>query len=413
MRRRVFSLCFCLGLCAASQFAAARAQGREQETRLYPVTVEGRYGFIRETGELAFMLPPEVYSVRQFTEGLAVVAFRVEGTRGRWGFVDESGRVVIPARFHHAMPFSEGLAAVTVSQDETSDGHIGYIDRQGRFAVTPRFVRSTGGDYRFSEGRAAVQSKDDMSWGYVDRTGAWVARPHFSLALDFSDGLALVAVGQTVIDGKYVPDLKYGFVDPSGRVVIPTRFASADSFSEGLAAFVLEEGGKVGYINTKGDVVIRPQFDDGAQRCGESFLGGRPGVFSEGLAAVRVGEQFGYIDRAGRIVITARYDCAAEFSGGLALVGYRTGYGVKFGYIDRAGKFAIEPRFSSAASFDGPLASVGTGLTDEEILLRLMLEKEMGKSDAEIERKARELEKDKVRYGYIDRTGKFVWQPTN
>lgn len=57
--------------------------------------------------------------------------------------------------------------------------------------------------------------------------------------------------------------------------------------------FPIRENDKWGYMDKDGNVVINPQFDDA-------------GPFSEGLAAVRIGNddsgQYGYIDKAGKMV---------------------------------------------------------------------------------------------------------------
>jgi hypothetical protein len=80
--------------------------------------------------------------------------------------------------------------------------------------------------------------------------------------------------------------------------------------------------------------------------------------FSEGLAAVNVGGdwtggggKWGYIDRSGTLVIPAQFDFAEDFSGGLALVNVEgeTGlaarhvHGGAHGYIDRNGQWVREP----------------------------------------------------------------------
>ena len=114
-------------------------------------------------------------------------------------------------------------------------------------------------------------------------------------------------------------------------MAIKPQFDTAFGFAEGPAA--VTEGGKVGYINRKGEMVIRPQFEVG-NPCGEGLWYERPRDFSGGLAAVRVAGKWGYIDRTGRVVIEPRYDCAQRFSEGLAVVGSRMGLVTRMGYID-------------------------------------------------------------------------------
>src|SRR5688572_2312889 len=121
--------------------------------QLYPVETNGKYGFVDEQGNSKFTLPDDVYTILSFSEGLAAVAKRVPNTNGRWGYVDQTGKIVIENRFHSARTFSEGLAAVEVRENETTSGKIGYIDRTGRMVIQPQFGQ--GGvysDYAFSEG---------------------------------------------------------------------------------------------------------------------------------------------------------------------------------------------------------------------------------------------------------------------
>jgi len=47
---------------------------------------------------------------------------------------------------------------------------------------------------------------------------------------------------------------KWGFINKSGMLVIESKFGFAGDFKEGLAA--ISYGGKSGYINQKGEIVI-------------------------------------------------------------------------------------------------------------------------------------------------------------
>ena len=74
---------------------------------------------------------------------------RADGSVGpsKYGYIDHSGKWVIPRSFVAADDFHEGLAAVM-----GRDGTWGYIDKAGEFVIAPRFEAAS----EFSEGLAAV-----------------------------------------------------------------------------------------------------------------------------------------------------------------------------------------------------------------------------------------------------------------
>jgi hypothetical protein len=71
--------------------------------------------------------------------------------------------------------------------------------------------------------------------------------------------------------------------------------------------FVIVEQEQFGYINKKGEMVIKPVFRYG-------------GDFHEGLAAARLDGLFGYIDTRGTFVIEPQFDFAEDFKSGKAYV---------------------------------------------------------------------------------------------
>ena len=113
----------------------------------------------------------------------------------------------------------------------------------------------------------------------TENTGKFVINPQFDIALDFSEGLAPVRIGE-------IRTGEWGFIDKQGKIVINPQFDSARSFSEGLAAVSID--GKSGFIDKQGKFVINPQFGDADN-------------FWKGLAAVRIGDyqsgKWGYISR--------------------------------------------------------------------------------------------------------------------
>ncbi len=136
---------------------------------------------------------------------------------------------------------------------------------------------------------------------------------------------------------------KFGYV-AQGRgqqFVIPARFGLAGVFSEGLAGVKL--GTQHGFIDRQGRFVIGPQ---------STWI--LPGRFSEGLAAVRISLKYGYIDKEGSIVIRPSYDHALTFSEGLAAASVEG----RYGYIDKQGNWTIRPKFHSAGWFENGEADV-------------------------------------------------------
>ncbi len=112
-------------------------------------------------GERLFVVYPYDNGPDYPSEGL----FRIM-EKGRIGFADTTGRVVIPPRFTAVFPFREGRAAfcvgcTTVREGEHrrwQGGKWGFIDRQGRVvvpAVYEKVIRM------YSEGKAVVVTAGD------------------------------------------------------------------------------------------------------------------------------------------------------------------------------------------------------------------------------------------------------------
>lgn len=127
----------------------------------------------------------------------------------------------------------------------------------------------------FSEGLAAVRSGE--KWGFIDRSGRFVIPPQFNLVLEgFADGLARV----------YFSDYQVRFIDKTGKVVIQPQSNDVTTFSEGLAGIKIND--QWGYMDKTGAIVIQPQFQAAK-------------TFSQGLAAIRLQYAWGYIDRTARL----------------------------------------------------------------------------------------------------------------
>jgi CHAT domain-containing protein/tetratricopeptide (TPR) repeat protein/WD40 repeat protein len=303
---------------------------------------------------------------------------QLEYEKGKWGYINKGGDIVVPPQFKFGALFSEGLATAD------KDNQFGFIDKNGKMVIRPQFSPPVG---QFSEGLAIVAIGD--KYGYIDKTGHIAIAPAFLTAYPFSDGLALVEVPRKS---------GYGYIDKSGQIIIHPRFAAAHPFSEGLAA--VENHGMWGYIDRTGNMVIEPQFESAQS-------------FSEGLAEVRLpGGAQGYIDKTGKIVIKATSFSlwySAFFSNGRAMVFDRRHD--TFGFINQSGTFVIEPKLRQAQPFSEGLAAVKIGdqwgYVDKEAALVIQPEFEYAFPFSE----GIALIQKEGMWGYIDKTGKIIIRP--
>jgi hypothetical protein len=152
-----------------------------------------------------------------FSEGLLPVE-----TKGKWGFVDKNGRLVIDPQFEDASDFSDGLAPVKIHSEETT-------------WCPPDASGSRSG---FT-----------MKWGYIDKTGKLIIPAQFESAAPFSEGLAVIHNCEQAF-----------FIDKTGKIVVSGNFRYASSFFGGLARVetMSKEGLLSGLIDRTGQFVWGP-----------------------------------------------------------------------------------------------------------------------------------------------------------
>lgn len=283
-------------------------------------TEDGRgfWGYIDKTG--AWVIEPRFAVALPFVDGLAAAQGDPDVEQSdKWGYIDRTGAWSIEPQWDWVASFQEVGVAVVHTQNGA-----GLIDRTGRVLVAPRYAYM----FDFSDGLAAVRIDDDSTtecyWGYIDLKGREVVEPKCSVALPLSNGLGMVRTEERG-DETYV--------DTTGKPAFEGGFHSALSFSEGLAAVVVSDGERqAGYIDTTGRMVIAPQlnvagpFHDGLAVAGYT-------VDPSGGPYAR--NNLGFIDRSGAWVIEPRFFLAEPFENGLAWVRE----GDLEGYIDLQGNW--------------------------------------------------------------------------
>jgi hypothetical protein len=258
-------------------------------------------GYVDRHGR--FVIPPQqrLAMAYGFYDGMAEVTIpdgpEKEG-RYKSGFIDTSGRQVIPFQYDRARGFSEGFAEVQLND------RWNFIDKSGRLLLN-EWVDQTA--FGFSEGLAPVK-KGDL-WGYVDTRGTFAIAPKFSYITPFNSGRAMVYLDRTISS-------KGRMIDRAGRFVTEREFEpSLNHFREGLV-FVDDDATGLECLDIEGKTVLSPE-----KLAGLSWHGN----FEQGLASVRskAKGKYGYINRSGDVVIEPQFVQAEDFSSNLARIATR------------------------------------------------------------------------------------------
>jgi hypothetical protein len=309
----------------------------------FPVPIclfeRGLCGAINRDGSIA--VAPRFDFVDEFREGRAVIR-----SDGLYGYVDTNGAVVVEPQYAIAGRYRSELAEVDIG------GRSALIDLDGRQVLGPRFARAVPftrdvfwvndgvRDYRGAPGSEEFRESDFQSgpigsvfvrgkWGLVDRSGAWVKAPTFQNIdiFDPDNGELMWAQAST----------GWGLIRPDGNGPLDPVFEYKGKLSGDRA--VVWRGGKVGYIDRSGQIVIPPKFDTGASSA--EFVDDLP-------APAKLGRMVGLIDRSGNWVMEPAYDSISPRGGSKGATGvdqfkgFVVRRGDKSGVLGPAGQVIID-----------------------------------------------------------------------
>lgn len=136
-------------------------------------------GYINYKGEILGDIEWGYYSDPKYSR-----LTKVEGTKGtelgKYGFIDETGKIVIPCEFSLAYAFYDGLAFVGKGEEYF------FIDETGK-----KVFDATPGYGHFSEN--LVVFKENSKAGVKNKQGTTVIPPSYDYISDFKDGIAKVS----------------------------------------------------------------------------------------------------------------------------------------------------------------------------------------------------------------------------
>lgn len=207
----------------------------------------GKYGFIDESGNVVIDFIYDDASV--FSEDVAVVGnYMEEYSIVRYGVIDTSGNIIVPLEYNNIDIFANGFVYNNGTLVAQQWDNKGLIDKNGNVLIPDEYYslyyqNTESMDYgilKFTNDSPEVQ-------GFINTDGEIIysSTEYYKYIGNVSEGLMAVKDDETY---------KYGYIDTDGDLVIPYQFYDAGDFSEGLA--YVHKDGKSCYINTDGEVVI-------------------------------------------------------------------------------------------------------------------------------------------------------------
>ena len=280
------------------------------DTNCVVVGKNGKYGIIDSVGNYTVEMKYDTIYYHYFNESNISL---VEQNRCI-GLVNSKNKVVTACEYNCEYYTSRSYKTRDPYIDAPKNGYIKFEKFQSDSKKTKLFGMvecETGkvvipfdyddmGDY--SEG--LVWAKKDNKFGYLDIQGRVVIQFKYDKAYNFSGGFA--AVGEK--NGYYhavmgtLPNIMIGFINKNGSLVIPYKFQpqldTTPEFKEGLSPMGVAHnnywGINIGYINDKGDFVIKPIYN-------------KAEPFRNGLGIVERKNNVGCINCFGKEVIPLKY----------------------------------------------------------------------------------------------------------
>ena len=231
---RFIDLFFCLCMALAVLLSGCLSKQQVRRPNLVPFEQDNLWGYKNDKGEV--MIPPSYVVAQPFSpEGIAAVAdgsgwayinpkggvvikpfvidngpdYFSEGlarfTEGdKFGFFDQSGKVIIPPSFDFVLPFSDGMAAFCEGCREEvqgehriiKSGKWGFLDKKGDAVIPPLFEEIED----FHSGKARV--KTESHWKLIDRSGGFIENEPVGIARMENDGTIVLQLRAAASSGS-------------------------------------------------------------------------------------------------------------------------------------------------------------------------------------------------------------------
>jgi len=198
--------------------------------------ITGQYGYINKKLELA--IPFGFKNAQPFSNGLAAV----ENADGNWGFINTSGKLVIP--YTYSLPPSRFMS--DLAKVQSKEGKFGFINKENAVVIQPKYEFATS----FYKGYALARESYSLPIDLIDSAGSVIATfPKDLLYIDNSKTPPGIfgeeqseypfytspTLQQLVDEGKgiFQKGISYGLMDNKGQVVLDFKYQHLSDLHKG------------------------------------------------------------------------------------------------------------------------------------------------------------------------------------
>jgi hypothetical protein len=190
------------------------------------------YSIYYPNGNLKVFMNYPLSRFDHYQEGMALIVHK-----GKFGFIDKDGLLLISTQYDDARAFKNGIAAVKIGNNW------GYINKKEKFIVNPYYEQVRD----FSGLTSAVYKNG--KWGIVDQNGRETISPQY-------DEINTLESGNYIVKVKN----KYGIVNKSGIEVISPIYNYIEELSPNV--FKVRMTNLYELLNENGKKIVTDKYNE-------------------------------------------------------------------------------------------------------------------------------------------------------
>ena len=282
-------------------FSSKYDKVREFSEGLAVVELDGLYGIIDKNGKE--IVPALYQEIKDFSEGLAVVKLN-----DKYGFINRAGKLVTPLKYNSAESFSNGKAYVEYANRDMyisvagkeykqigdfseglavvkSNGKYGFIDKTGKEVIPLKYDDAE----KFYKATAIITWKEKK--GLIDRMGRGLTAPKYDRLYRKYDDYDFM-VGEIYRSGMII-GTDYYYISLKGK-----EYDYIKRYQEEYSNLyqVRNNNNEYGLIDKEGNEMTAIKYDKLFDE------------FEDGLLGVKLNGKYGAIDPKGKEIIPLKYD---------------------------------------------------------------------------------------------------------